>query len=146
MEPVFYLENDENDFVLLDIAFRKIQCRNYVRWFKSSDDLKGTLSSAAFDRLPKLILLDLKLDGESGLETMEWIMRQPHLVGIPTFIFSSGRLEQEIVTALKINASAYLFKPSKLADWIELVSQLKSMIDADAPLRTFEKESYFSVA
>jgi DNA-binding NarL/FixJ family response regulator len=130
MEPVFYLENDENDFLLMEVAFRKAGCRNFVRWFRRSSDLKSALMKLSFDQLPKVILADLKLDGEYGLDVIEWIAGQERLSGISTFIISSGQVPQEIHSALEKNATGYIFKACSLEGWIELARQLKSICEA----------------
>jgi CheY-like chemotaxis protein len=128
MEPVYYLENDENDFLLMDLAFRKAGCRNFVRWFKRSADLKAAVNKASFAQLPKLLLVDLRLTGEYGLDVIDWIRSQDHLKGIPAFIISSGHIDREIVSALQKNAAGYAFKPSSLEGWLELARQFKDTI------------------
>ena len=127
MEPVFYLENDENDFLLMQVAFRKIGCRNFVRWFERSSDLKAALNGCAFDELPKLVLADLKLNGEYGLETIEWLTAHDRYKGIASFIISSGQIGREIIATLEKNASGYVFKPSSLEGWLELARQFKTI-------------------
>jgi CheY-like chemotaxis protein len=127
MEPVFYLENDENDFLLMQVAFRKVGCREFVRWFRRSSDLKAALNKCAFDQLPRVLLTDLKLDGEYGLEVIEWFAKQDRLRGIASFIISSGQIGHEIVATLEKNATGYIFKPSSLEGWMELARQFKAI-------------------
>jgi len=130
MEPVFYLENDENDFLLMEVAFRKAGCRNFVRWFRRSSDLKTALTGLTLDQLPRVILADLKLDGECGLDAIEWITGQERFGGISTFIISSGQVPREILSALEKNATGYIFKACRLEGWIELARQLRSICEA----------------
>jgi DNA-binding NarL/FixJ family response regulator len=127
MEPVFYLENDENDFLLVDLAFRKVGCKGFVRWFKRSADLKTALTKTGFDHLPKVLLVDLKLDAEYGLDVIEWVAQQEQLKGISTFIISSGLVRREIISTLEKNAAGYVFKPSGLDGWLELARQFASI-------------------
>ena len=130
MKEIFYLENDENDFVLLQVALRKAGLPDAARWFRRSSELKAHILSLAPDQLPKVILIDLLLDGEYGLETVEWLDQQPQLRHIPTFVFSSGRVLQEIVSTLQTTATGYMFKPSKFEAWRELAHQLKEIIQS----------------
>lgn len=127
MEPVFYLENDENDFLLMDLAFRKVGNRNFVRWFQRSAELKAALSKSSADQLPKLLLVDLRLDGEYGLDVIEWLGTQERLKGISSFIISSGHIGHEIISTLQKCATGYVFKPSGLEGWLELARQFKSI-------------------
>lgn len=132
MEPVFYLENDENDFLLRDLAFRKVGSRNFVRWFRRTADLKAALTKTGFECLPKVVLADLKLDAEYGLDAIEWIAQQEQFKGISTFIISSGLIGREIVSTLEKNATGYVFKPSNLDGWLELARQFRSIAEGHA--------------
>jgi DNA-binding response OmpR family regulator len=130
MEPVFYLENDENDFLLMDLAFRKVASRNFVRWFRRSAELKTALLKSSPDQLPKLLLVDLRLDGEYGLDVIEWLgMQDERLKGIPAFIISSGQIGHEIVSTLERCAVGYVFKPSSLEGWLELARQFRTIAE-----------------
>lgn len=128
MEPLFYLENDEDDVVLLRVALKKLDCPNVVRWFRSSGQFQNALLALPEEQLPKVILLDLKLDGEYGLDTLDWLSKDQRLSRIPTFIFSSGRLLEEISESLEQKAAGYIFKPSSIEEWLEIGRELKSMI------------------
>jgi CheY-like chemotaxis protein len=131
MEPVFYLENDENDFLLMDLAFRKVGCKNFVRWFRRTADLKAALTNPGFDCLPKVVLTDLNLDAEYGLDVVEWMAQHEHLKTIPTFIISAGLFSAEIMSTLEKNTTAYVFKPSNFDGWIELARQFKCIATPD---------------
>jgi CheY-like chemotaxis protein len=130
MEPVFYLENDENDFLLMDVAFRKVGCRNFVRWFEWSADLKAALANTPTDRLPKVLLVDLKLNGEYGLDVIEWFAHQERFKHISAFIISSGQIGHEIISALEKSATGYVFKPCGLEGWLELARQFKGIAES----------------
>jgi DNA-binding NarL/FixJ family response regulator len=130
MKEIFYLENDENDFVLLQVALRKAGLPDAVRWFRRSSELRTHILCLAPDQVPKVILIDLLLDGEYGIEMVEWLNEQAHLRHIPTFVFSSGRVLQEIVSTLQTNATGYMFKPSKFDAWRELALQLRDIIQS----------------
>jgi len=72
------------------------------------------------------------LDGEYGLDVIEWLQDQPNLQHLPRFIFSSGRILQEITAVLDQNATGYMFKPSKFEGWLEIAGQLKEMFQPPA--------------
>jgi CheY-like chemotaxis protein len=129
MDRIFYLENDENDYLLLDLAMRKVGAPKSVRWFKTSAQLKRTLLELSPDQYPGAIVVDLKLDGEYGTAMIDWLAQQPLFRHIPAFIFSSGRIMEEVAEALEKNAAGYLFKPSRLENWLEIARQLKEITD-----------------
>ena len=136
MEPICYLENDENDFILLNVAFRKINRPDCVRWFRTARSFRETLLASEPFELPKVILLDLNLDCESGLDCLNWLATQPALSGIPSFIFSSGRIAEEIALSLH-RAAGYIFKPSRtFAAGLKLRHPSRNSWIRKAPLRS----------
>jgi CheY-like chemotaxis protein len=137
MRKIFYLENDENDVLLLDLALRKTGRNDAIQWFRGSSQFKAALLNASFEQQPGAILIDLCLDGEYGLQVIAWLKDQPSLQYIPRFIFSSGRILEEITAVLEQQATGYMFKPSKFEGWLEIANQLKEMIQP-LPLRPSE--------
>jgi len=130
MKWLYYLENEEDDVILMRTGLSRVGCRDCLRWFQAGRDFKETLLSLLPTQLPKVILIDLKLNGECGLDIAAWLAEQPGLRHIPAFVFSSGRLMHEIVAALEKNAMGYLFKPSSLEGWVEIAQNLKGISEA----------------
>ncbi len=73
------------------------------------------LQSQSHD-LPKVILLDLKMPGKSGLEVLSDLKSDSLLRRIPVCIFSSADIESEICDCYERGASLYFRKPSGLTD------------------------------
>jgi DNA-binding NtrC family response regulator len=122
MEPIFYVENDDNDVFLLRRAFAKMGITNAIRHFPSGETFKkGVLASPD---IPKLHLFDLKLDAESGLDLLRWVKAQERLAAVPVVIFSSGAIPDEMIESMTLDASAYMFKPSGIETWQEVAEQL----------------------
>ena len=145
MEPVFYLENDENDFLLMDLAFRKVGCKKFVRWFTRSADFKMALTKSSPACLPNLTLIDLKLNGEYGLDVVQWLNKQEAFKSIPSFIISSGLISREITSTLDENASGYIFKPSNFEGWLELARQFKTMVSTPGARLELPARDIFAV-
>lgn len=135
MTPIFYLENDENDVLLLNVALRKSGLPGSMRDFRKSAQLKSALLALLPRELPKVILVDLNLDGEYGLDTIRWLRDQPALRHIPAFVFSSGQLLDEVASVLEQNAAGYIFKPCSFDSWRDIAQQLKEMIENPAEAR-----------
>lgn len=120
MRNIFYLENDLNDFFFLDRALKKLGFNGVLRWFRTSAELKDELLGLDQSRQPAGLLLDLKLDGESGLDVLAWVRKQRELAGLPVFLISSGRIPYEILAAMQEDATAYFFKPCHLDGFSEI--------------------------
>jgi len=133
MNPVviLYVEDEENDVLLLRHVFAKADLTNPLQTVKDGKAAKDYLAGhAPFDDrrqhpLPDLVLLDLNLPYWSGFEVLEWIRRQPHLRCLPVVVFTSSSRPGDIARAYDAGANAYLVKPNALADLTSLVLALR---------------------
>ena len=123
MSTIYYIENDENDVFLLRMAFKREGYVGFIRHFERIDDFKAAMERADSER-PKAFLFDLKLNGESGLDALQWVREHPELSVIPAFLFSSGSIPDEILKSMDLEVSAYIFKPMSRAGWAEVVNYL----------------------
>lgn len=60
---------------------------------------------------PALVLLDMRMPRADGLEVLRQLKHDPALRPIPTVIFSSSRLEDEVRQSYELGANAYVVKP-----------------------------------
>lgn len=123
MARIFYLENDENDVFLLRIAFRREGYQDAVLHFEQLADLQAALAAPGTER-PSVFLFDLKLNGETGLDTLRWVKETPEFASIPAFLFSSGTVAAEILKSMDLDVSAYIFKPMDREGWSEVAKYL----------------------
>ncbi len=74
--------------------------------------------------LPDLILLDLDLQGISGLDVLAEVKGDPSLASIPVVILTTSDRQADIVGAYDSGASAYVSKPVGLDGWIDVVERI----------------------
>lgn len=79
----------------------------------------------ASDR-PNLVILDLKLPGMDGFETLQAIRSNPKLKLLPVVILTTSKYIQEINRAYELGASGFV---TKSEDFPELLSKLKRVKD-----------------
>jgi response regulator RpfG family c-di-GMP phosphodiesterase len=123
MAAIFYLENDENDVFLLRMAFKREGFKDAIRHFETLSELQEALGDPQTEP-PRVFLFDLKLNGETGLDALEWVKEKPSLAKIPTFLFSSGTVPEQILKSMDLDVSAYIFKPMNREGWSEVVNYL----------------------
>lgn len=75
-------------------------------------------------RLPWLVLLDLKLPKYDGLEILARIKGSDRLAGIPVVIFSTSNSGKDIKRALKNYANSYIVKPMEADRYGEVISKI----------------------
>ena len=126
-QPLVVVEDDDNDVVLLERAFRKSNLLNPLVFLRDGEKARdylagrGEYADRAAHPLPVLMLLDLKLPRMSGLEVLEWMREQPGLRGLPVVILTSSRESRDLERAYALGANSYLVKPVAFEALLELV-------------------------
>lgn len=129
---VLYAENDDNDVLLLRRAWMRVGVRDRLQTVSDGEDAVRYLSgdgpyvSRIEHPLPRLILLDVKLRGMSGLDVVSWIRSQPHLHYLPVVMLTSSNRRVDRDAAAAARADQYLLKPGPFNEWVTLVNALKA--------------------
>ena len=129
--PVLYAEDDENDAFLMQRAFRQAGVINTLHIVSSGsaaiEYLNGSGEFANREKfpLPALVLLDLKLGGESGFEVLTWIRARPSTVSVPVVVVTSSNQDSDMQLAYRTGANGYLIKPGKPDGLLEMVRGIK---------------------
>jgi len=64
----------------------------------------------------RLVLLDIKLPGRTGLEVLDWLRAQAGLQALPAVMFTSSGEWRDVCAAYAHGANGYLVKPFGLDD------------------------------
>ena len=133
LSPVLYAEDEDNDAFLMQRAFAKAGVANpltivpdgaaAIRYLSG----KGEFSDRTSHPPPCLLLLDLNLPRQSGLEVLAWTRTQPELRTLPIVILTSSSHDRDIGSAYSLGANGYLVKPPSSERLIELVSSLRDV-------------------
>jgi DNA-binding response OmpR family regulator len=131
IKTILLVEDDENDAFFVQRAFDKTGVVNPVQVVRDGQEainyLKGVGKFTQRDKfpLPGIILLDLKLPFVMGLDVLKWIRRQSGLSPVVVILTSSAE-DQDIATAYRLGANAYLVKPNEMT---RLMGMVKSIND-----------------
>lgn len=75
-------------------------------------------------RLPWLVLLDLKLPKYDGHEILARMKRSVRLASIPVVIFSTSNSGKDIEQAMSSHANSYIVKPMEADKYGEVISEI----------------------
>jgi two-component system, response regulator len=128
---VLLVEDNENDVILTERAFRK--CRVPAALIVAGDGVEALdflfcrKAHAGRDPFlqPSLILLDLNLPRVNGLEVLRQIRSDPQTAKLPVIVLTSSLEEKDRTECYRLGANDYFRKPVEFDLFMELVQQLK---------------------
>lgn len=82
---------------------------------------------------PSMILLDIMLPEESGLELLKKLRADPSLARVPVMMLTAKGSEYDKVLGLELGADDYLAKPFGMMELLARVKALKRRAEAAAP-------------
>ena len=74
---------------------------------------------------PDLVLLDLHLPGTSGERVLKELNEQPELRSIPVLVFTSSDAAEDVARSYRLNANAYLEKPTEPEKFVTLAQAIE---------------------
>ncbi|MBN2157527.1 MAG: response regulator [Candidatus Lokiarchaeota archaeon] len=106
------LENDNYDIEIIDVR-DGIEALKLLSKFKSQGSL------------PDLILIDINIPLLNGLDLLKKIKSHKHYKRIPSIIITNGSRIHEIEDAYKRYANAFIIKPFRYDDFLEMIQVMK---------------------
>jgi two-component system, chemotaxis family, response regulator Rcp1 len=74
---------------------------------------------------PDLILLDINMPRKDGKEVLKEIRANPDLKIIPVIMLTTSDQEKDIIDSYNLGVNAYISKPVRIADFLNVVSKLE---------------------
>jgi two-component system response regulator len=124
--PILIAEDSEDDVYLLRRAYA-----NPLRFVSDGEQVLAYLRGEGpyADRrqfpFPGLLLLDIKMPGLNGLETLSAIRGDAHFKPLVVILFSSSDREQDINEAFDLRANSYLVKPANIEGLVDALRKIK---------------------
>jgi len=124
---ILLVEDNRMDVELAQDAFEQAHVENVVEVARTGREAIDRLLGRPLDAdgrrspLPDLILLDLKLPGNDGIDVLRRVKETPSLRRIPVVILTSSREEGDRANAYDAGANSYLVKPVSVREFATLV-------------------------
>jgi two-component system, response regulator len=143
-EPLKILvaEDDENDLLLLQIAFSKLERNHLVNVVRDGkeviDYIQGLppFNDRCLHPYPSMLLLDLQMPRRTGFDVLEWFLWHPELRPRFVVVLTSSDYPEHIQRTHRLGADAHLVKPQDTQELVRLVKGLIAYwdeIDAYTP-------------
>lgn len=133
---ILLADDDEADVMLMERAFRQAEVKRTLLFARDGQDAMEKLAArehAEPDRLPALVILDVKMPRRDGLQTLQWIRAQPALRCVPVFMLSSSAHHEDVERAYIFGANGYFVKPVSTAHRTELAKFINDWVRLNHP-------------
>lgn len=122
---ILIVDDTDDQLEFMKIVFNMVDPNLKIDISSSGDEAIEKISDPT--KRPKIVLLDLKMPGKSGLETLIEIKADPKLREIPICMFSNGDIHQDVKQCYLGGASFYFKKPCGLDSNIEFAENFKKL-------------------
>jgi len=128
---VLYAEDEADDVFFLERAFKIAGLPDMLTVVSDGEQAieylagEGAFTDRALHPLPNLVLLDINMPKQSGLDVLAWLRSQPRFKSLPVVIFTSSSRPEDMEKARQLGADDYLLKPSNPGQLVELVRSLQ---------------------
>lgn len=127
---ILIIEDSSNDRELTIRALREAHVANEIRVATDGAEAldlffgKGEYVGHPVARLPRLIMLDLKLPKVDGLEILRRLKADERTKLIPVVVLTSSREENDRVKSYHYGANSYIVKPVEAESFFEAVKKI----------------------
>jgi CheY-like chemotaxis protein len=119
---IFVVEDTDEDVEAIGRAIGRAHPGLRVEFFRSGTEvLPRLLGAGALP--PRVLLLDLNMPGESGLDVIGEVRRHERLAGLRIVVFTSSEEPAEADACYAAGADSYLYKPLNFALFQSVLSQ-----------------------
>jgi two-component system response regulator len=121
---ILLVEDNQEDAELTIRALKKQNLANSLMHLQDGEEALNYLFSQHAGRLPKLVLLDLKMPKVDGIEVLRKLKADDLRKVIPVVLLTSSREERDIVESYKLGVNAYIVKPVEFDKLVSAVSDI----------------------
>lgn len=130
---IYIVEDDKN---IQEIEMFALKNTGYIT---EGFDTAKSFFSRILDKIPDLILLDIMLPDQDGLDIVKKLRERPDTVRVPIILVTAKTTELDKVKGLDIGADDYLTKPFGV---MELISRVKALLRRS---RSIQEEKVLSI-
>jgi DNA-binding response OmpR family regulator len=127
---ILLVEDDANDAEMALLALKERNIPGGVIHVSDGDQLMESILLASLYanwneiKIPKVILLDLKLKTVSGLDVLRQLKADERARTIPVVVFTGSQREIEMVESYHLGVNSYVIKPSDAKEYMRVVGDI----------------------
>jgi CheY-like chemotaxis protein len=127
---ILIVDDNVDDAHFTQFALQRVGVISPVQTVRTGKEALSYLSGAGdyadpeSSPLPMLVLLDLQLPNNSGLELLAWLRGQPVLKRLPVIVLTSSREPADVNRAYELGCNSYLIKPTSFNTLLVMMQSL----------------------
>lgn len=127
---ILLVEDNMSDAELTIRALNKAKIANNILHLKDGAEAldylfgKGVYAERDLTKVPRVILLDIKMPKVDGIEVLRQLKANEHTKVIPVVIMTSSAEEKDIISSYKLGVNSYVVKPVGFEDFAKAVGEL----------------------
>ena len=127
---ILLAEDNAEDAEMTMRALRRNNLVNQLHWVKDGAEVldylfcTGAYAGRSASRLPKLVLLDIKMPRVDGIEVLRRLKADPATRAIPVVVMTSSNEERDVVESYRLGVNSYIVKPVQFDDFMQTVSKI----------------------
>lgn len=127
---VLLVEDNPNDALLTIRSLKEQNLANEIVHLSDGQAAldylfaEGTYSSRNIQKVPKVVLLDLKLPKVGGLQVLKRLRDDARTKLLPIVILTSSQEESDLVESYKLGANSYIVKPVEFENFSKAIREV----------------------
>lgn len=127
---ILLAEDDEDDFILTQRAFKQVDLNESIRRVKDGVELmeylrhEGAFEDKAAHPRPDLILLDLNMPRKDGREALKEIKADECLKSIPVVVLTTSKADEDVICSYDLGVNSFVTKPVKMDRFVQAVKKI----------------------
>jgi two-component system, response regulator len=127
---ILLVEDNPSDLALTQRALKKARLANNLHVCRDGEEAlnflfgDGLHQPQGSGRLPRVVLLDLKLPKVDGLEVLRRLKADARTRTIPVVMLTSSREQRDVIESYNLGVNSYIVKPVNFEGFSAAVEQL----------------------
>ncbi len=127
---ILLVEDNMSDAELAILSLREVNLGNHLVHLKDGVEAleflfaTGQFAERDLRKIPKVILLDIKMPRVDGIEVLRQVKSNEHTKLIPVVIMTSSKEEQDIIKSYELGVNSFVVKPVEFYAFAKAVSNL----------------------
>jgi CheY-like chemotaxis protein len=123
-QKILLVEDDKIDIKSVQRSFKELRITNPLVVTHNGEEALEYLEKNT-EKLPGLILLDLRMPRMDGIEFLNVIKKKDKLKMMPVVILTTSKEDEDKIDSFNLGISGYMMKPVNYKDFVEVIRTIR---------------------